>query len=208
MVAVSSGEQASSAPLIALRCAEDGPFDWRATAEALAGWMQVLVVGPLDETTPTVAATQLAAALGAQQRGPVYLCGHDFGGAIALAFAAAFPDRLLGLILVDTTPEPYQPEEDAASDEDATVVAMMRRRSPGFLSRLEFITTPTLVIAGEADAPFFQRGAELLHGWMPFSRLVRIPNAAHRPQVENPAVFAAEVAAFLREMETARNESG
>lgn len=193
--------------LITVAVAGDDPSEWQSLAEALGRGRRVSVSGPFADTSPVDAAARLVAAWDAQQLGPGYLCGCDFGGAIALAAAVAAPGRVLGLILVGVTPEPYSPEVvdelDAASAATASVPA--RRRSPGFMGRLEFITTAALIVVGEADAPFFQRGAELLHGWMPFSRLVRIPGAGHRPQIENAPAFVAEVAAFLREMEAARS---
>lgn len=202
--------QASDAPkpsLVALEVAGDDSASWQTVQSALRDDAVLSIYGPFGEASPRDAAARLRDALDEEQLGPDYLCGHDFGGAIALALAAAQPWRVRGLILVDTSPEPYQPDDGETDSGVGGIVAVTspRRRSPGFMERLEFITTPALIVVGEADAPFFQRGAELLHGWMPFSRLLRIPNAAHRPHVENPAAFAAEVAAFLREMEASRH---
>lgn len=201
---VESGTQ--PALLIVLAGHGDDALAWKATREALRSQIPVVFAGPFAEPTPIDAAARLAAWLVSEQVGPIYLGGHDFGGVIALAFAAAYPDRLLGLILVDTSPEPYVLAQENEPDSSTAIVQAQAEapRSPDLLDRLEFITTPTLVVAGEADAPFFQRGAELLHGWLPFSRLVRIANAAHRPHLENLEAFAAELAAFLREMEASR----
>lgn len=43
----------------------------------------------------------LAALLDAEQGGPVSVVGHSFGGAVALALAAARPDLVSGLVLLD-----------------------------------------------------------------------------------------------------------
>jgi pimeloyl-ACP methyl ester carboxylesterase len=193
--------------LVAVTLHGDKPAAWRTAQEALGRRALIREYGPFGESTPLDAAERLQDALDEEQRGPDYFCGHDFGAAILLALCTLSAWRMQGLILVGATPEVYTPEEMSGGMPDIDGAGQAQRRSPGFMDRLEFITTPTLIVVGEADAPFFQRGAELLHGWMPFSRLVRIPDAAHHPHVENPAVFAAEVAAFLHEMEAAREKS-
>lgn len=67
-------------------------------------------------------------------------------------------------------------------------------------ARLEGVERPTLVIVGELEQESMQRGAELLHGWMPASRLVRIPDAAHRAHQEQPDFFNDLVVRFVREV--------
>lgn len=51
---------------------------------------------------------------GGQVDGPYVLAGHSFGGLYALAFAAAYPDEVAGLVLVDSTsPRPGPAPADA-----------------------------------------------------------------------------------------------
>jgi pimeloyl-ACP methyl ester carboxylesterase len=208
-----AGRGPFGAPLVVIVAGADAndAAGWHATIEALTERYRVLFWRPPGTSTsdPTVQASALAAmltqAIRAGEGSTIYLCGHGADGVTALAFAAANPDRLRGLVLVDTTPEPLAAATLAALNrgplENTASAATTWPRSPGFLDRLEHITTPTLVVVGEADAPFFQRGAELLHGWMPFSRLVRIPRSAHEPHRENVAAFLMELTAFLSEIE-------
>jgi len=180
----------------------------------------------------TEQAETVAALLGLLDLPRVHLAGHGLGGIVALAFALGHPDRLNGLILEGTSPEAL-PDDVRARTRHALELSAVRRSAgsgaqmavasaaqsaagdtfdaaawalvgfDGFVDRLETIMAPTLVIVGESDGPFMQRGAELLHGWIPFSRLVRVPDAGLVPHIENPATFASEALGFLREVETA-----
>jgi len=61
-----------------------------------------LVATPRDVTTEARELRQLLRAIG---RGPPYLLvGHSLGGLIVQAFAAAHPEEVAGLVLVDPTP--------------------------------------------------------------------------------------------------------
>jgi pimeloyl-ACP methyl ester carboxylesterase len=218
-VSGAAARRPSGAPLVVFVAGADArdATGWQPTLDALSPryrvlrWQQPGASG----SDPTLAAAALAKTLSqairAGEGSTVYLCGHGVGGITALAFAAAGPERLRGLILVDTTPEPLSAASLEALNRSTDVAQASAEsawpQSLGFLDRLEHITTPTLVVAGEADAPFFQRGAELLHGWMPFSRLVRIPHSAHEPQRENTAAFLGELTAFLHEIEASRAEN-
>jgi pimeloyl-ACP methyl ester carboxylesterase len=196
--------QAGDPVLVLLACPGSDRGGWEEIGRRFAAAFHVLVPElPLQEPHAQAAVlAHLFDYLGIER---VYLCGHALGGVLALAFAVGLPERLHGLVLVDTTPEPFTLGAEAADDERSTALPVLPSyRSPGFLSALERITTPTLIVAGESDTPFLQRGAELLHGWIPFSRLARVPDAGHTPQMENPRAFGDELAAFLREMEQAR----
>ncbi len=58
--------------------------------------------------------------------------------------------------------------------------------------RLGEIRCPTLVMVGDQDAGFLAPANELAHG-IPGARLVVIPDAAHSPQLENPAAWFAAI---------------
>ena len=67
---------------------------------------------------------------------------------------------------------------------------------PPLTDRLAEIRCPTTVIVGEEDAGFLASSAELAAG-IPDARLVRIADAAHSPQIENPSAWLDAVGAHL-----------
>lgn len=79
------------------------------------------------------------------------------------------------------------------ADSDIDIVAL----DPPARARLAEIAVPTLVVVGELDIPDVQATAELLLREIPGARRVTIPQAAHHPQMEQPAVFNQAVLAFL-----------
>ena len=72
-------------------------------------------------------------------------------------------------------------------------------RDQGFLSEINGIKTPTLVVIGEHDMePFTLSTARETFGkWYPNSEIVVCNNAAHYPQQETPVYFAKLVNEFL-----------
>jgi pimeloyl-ACP methyl ester carboxylesterase len=67
---------------------------------------------------------------------------------------------------------------------------------PAMTERLGAIRCPTTVIVGDEDTGFLRPSEELaagIHG----ARLVRIPDAAHSPQIENPNAWLAAIRAHL-----------
>jgi pimeloyl-ACP methyl ester carboxylesterase len=144
----------------------------------------------------------------------VHLVGHDLGGAVAQRLALQSAGRVRTLVLEAALPAPpgepapllTEDSPEPAGQDDVAETSHMAIGAPtGLLSdayaisRLEAIECPTLVVVGDLDTPEFQRGAELLHGWMPNSRLVQIEGAGHAPHVEQPARFNAHLRAFLAE---------
>jgi pimeloyl-ACP methyl ester carboxylesterase len=65
-------------------------------------------------------------------------------------------------------------------------------RLPGLAS----VTVPTLVIVGEADAPF-RKPSQRMADAIPGAELAVIPDAAHSPQFENPELWWKALSAFL-----------
>ena len=62
--------------------------------------------------------------------------------------------------------------------------------------RLGEIRCPTLVLVGAEDAPFLEPADELARGIRGALR-VTIPDAAHSPQLENPAAWSAAIRGHL-----------
>jgi pimeloyl-ACP methyl ester carboxylesterase len=67
----------------------------------------------------------------------------------------------------------------------------------GFATRIGEITHPTLILWGEQDRVFPIAVGEELQRTINGSRLVRIPNAGHIPQWEQPALANAAIRDFL-----------
>ena len=135
--------------------------------------------------------------------------GHDLGGAIVQRLAFTSPGRARTLVLESTLPAPLGgdppalPGVDEQDRADRPLAAADRLPAAPVpvegARRLSAISCPTLIVAGELDGPAFQHGAELLHGWIPNSRLVRIEGARHAPHIEQPARFLDHLRAFLAE---------
>ncbi len=81
------------------------PAVFEPLARGLAGEVTVDPVSWLTEPGPwdiPSIAERVAGYVDHQRRGPVLVCGHSTGGAIALQLAIRYPDAVAGLILVDT----------------------------------------------------------------------------------------------------------
>ena len=59
-----------------------------------------------DEPSHTMAdlVEELSASIAERSSGPVVLCGESFGGALSLSFALAHPERVSGLVIVNSFP--------------------------------------------------------------------------------------------------------
>lgn len=151
----------------------------------------------------------LASLLDALAPGPVHLVAHDLGGLLAQSVAYASPGRVRTLVLVGTLPAPLPAPRPSHIADAATSAGYCLPAPPDpsaaaptssdGLRRLGAIDCHALIVVGEMDAPEYQQGAELLHGWIPNSRLVRIADAGHAPHVEQPPRFLAALRPFFDE---------
>jgi 3-oxoadipate enol-lactonase len=73
-------------------------------------------------------------------------------------------------------------------------------RQPDQLRELAGVSSPTLVIVGAQDEPFFD-ASHAMAATIPGARLVVVPDAGHSPQFENPSVWFDALDAFLREID-------
>ena len=69
--------------------------------------------------------------------------------------------------------------------------------------RLGAIAVPALILYGDKDVLDVREAAGPLAAAIPNARLAMIPDAAHPPQMERPALFNEIVLGFLREVEAA-----
>lgn len=74
--------------------------------------------------------------------------------------------------------------------------------NPPAIKRLHEIHAPTLIIAGSLDHPEILRASEVMAASIANAQSVIIPNAAHLPNMEDPAGFNHVVLNFLHEQNT------
>ncbi|MFN8558439.1 MAG: alpha/beta hydrolase [Dehalococcoidia bacterium] len=98
-------------------------------------------------------------------------------------------------------PAPRAPDPRGWERQAALAHALVNR--PDQTPYLEGVTVPALILVGERESEAMQRGAELLHGWIPTSRLVRIEGAGHHAHLEQPDAFERLALDFLDEMDAA-----
>lgn len=171
----------------------------------------------------------LAAVLGEWIRGvgrpEAHVVGHSMGGQLAIHLAAAYPDQVTSLVLVDAAgiPRPITPR---------TVVRFAREIAPvwrwGDLSFVPVIVSdawtagprtllqaighilnddvrpllpriqaPTLVLWGERDSWVPLAHGEEMHEAIPDSRFEVLRRAAHNPMVDRPGEFNRRLLRFL-----------
>jgi pimeloyl-ACP methyl ester carboxylesterase len=158
--------------------------------------------------------------------GRVHVVGHSMGGQISVHLAAAFPEVVDRLVLVDSAgiPHPMTPREFARACAslapprawgdprflrtiagDAWVAGpVTMAQAVGHIVRddvrplLPGVMAPTLVIWGERDRLVPPDDADVFRRLIPDASLVRISGAAHNPMVDRPGAFNRLVLRFLR----------
>jgi 3-oxoadipate enol-lactonase len=90
--------------------------------------------------------------------------------------------------------------EYSGADITRTVPSQARSGSPA-IYRLHTIRTPTLVLVGDSDLPFFQIAADVLHFEIPGAQKVSVKGGGHIVNMIEPARYNAEVTRFLDEVE-------
>lgn len=135
------------------------------------------------------------------------LGGHSMGGTVATLFAERYPDRLAGLILVDTPPPDGSGSFDPGPRPDGdlpydwavkpAIFAQLNHPDPAWWAELPAITAPTLVIAGGSASPVPQHLLAKLAKLVPDAELVTIEDAGHVVHRTHPAEFVATAKPFL-----------
>ncbi|MFL5537660.1 MAG: alpha/beta fold hydrolase [Longimicrobiaceae bacterium] len=179
--------------------------------------------GPLPDVP--AAAALLAEWIAAISPEPVHLAGHSMGGHLAIHLAAAHPERVRRLVLVDAVgvPRPRTPRNllrlayeagpprrwgdprflpviwrDALAAGPVTVLRGLRHiLRDDVRPLLPRIAAPTLVIWGEKDGLVPLEAARELRAGIPGARLLVIPHAYHNPMVDRPKEFNAALLRFL-----------
>lgn len=149
--------------------------------------------------------------------------GHSLGGYLSLAFRIAHPDRVEGLILLDTGPgyrddaaragwnrfvdkevQRLAAEQPGAESEGWTRTAesILKQHDGSVIESLPAIDVPVLVIVGEKDTPF-RGGSAYMADKIPDAELVVIEGAGHSPNVTHKEEFDRCVTKFLARVVTA-----
>jgi pimeloyl-ACP methyl ester carboxylesterase len=154
-----------------------------------------------------------------------WLFGHSDGGSIALLHAAAFPERVAGLVVV--SPHVFVEDVTVASimrARDAYATTDLRQRlaryhgdpdsafhgwndiwlDPAFRAWniedcLPRIRCPLLAVQGEDDEYGTMAQVDAIARLVPHARLLKLPACGHSPHRDQPAALSGAVAAFLRE---------
>ncbi len=164
----------------------------------------------------------LLATLG--ERARPWLLGHSDGGSIALLFAAAYPERVAGVVAV----APHIFVEDIsiasiAAARTAYLTTDLKERlgryhgdpvsafwrwndiwlDPAFRAwniedRLPLIRCPVLAVQGEDDEYGTMAQIEGIARLVPQAQIVKLPACGHSPQRDQPAALTRAVVDFLR----------
>jgi len=156
------------------------------------------------------------------------LIGHSMGGRNALLFAACCPEKIKGLILVDTRPAN---SADAVSSLRNMIEKVKRTArimpkhglnnsgavypfDPRLITGAESanyrveslwplmasVTCSTLIIRGENSTFLSRKEAEKMNQSISRSKLTEIPGTSHNPMIEEPVIFRAHILSFLNEI--------
>jgi pimeloyl-ACP methyl ester carboxylesterase len=130
------------------------------------------------------------------------LCGMSLGGFLSLRFNLEHPERVAGLVLVDTGPGF---RDDAARERwnararelpGGPVRELLVQHDSAVLDSLERVSVPTLIVVGSEDAQFLP-AAEVMDRRIPGARRIVLAGAGHAANVDAPNEFNAAVNDFL-----------
>jgi proline iminopeptidase len=147
---------------------------------------------PVETFTIEQAADDAAGLLDLLGADRAIVLGHSYGGFIAQEFALRHPDRLAGLVLVDTTPGQLGSTEDPGFDQgpppprefvelitdqprsDAEYAAAMPRLIPFYLHRVSWAEVEPRMSGVVFSAEALVRGMGVLRSWSSVDRLGEI----------------------------------
>jgi pimeloyl-ACP methyl ester carboxylesterase len=130
------------------------------------------------------------------------LGGQSLGGFLSLRFHLEHPERVAGLVLVDTGPgfrddAAREKWNAAARDQpDGPVRELLAQHDSVILDTLDQVSVPTLVVVGSEDALFLP-AADVMERRIPGARKVTLEGAGHLANVDAPTEFNAAVNDFL-----------
>jgi pimeloyl-ACP methyl ester carboxylesterase len=157
----------------------------------------------------------MAALLDAHEAPRAIVGGLSLGGYLSLAFWRAFPQSVAALVLCATGPgfRSDRARQDW-NDRAAATADRVRSDSPGLalaalgmlaqhcgavIDSLPSIGVPVLVLVGERDRAFLA-AADYMAAKIPGAELVRLPDAGHVCNADQPDLFNGRVLAFLDQL--------
>ncbi|MDQ7991879.1 MAG: alpha/beta hydrolase [Propionicimonas sp.] len=205
-------------PVVLLHGAGQLPTMWQSQVEALgaerravAPWIAGLRPGRRFELSLKTASAELVGLLDRSGYPTADVVAHQLGAMVALQAAADDPERIGRLVVSGAVllpgrvalrmqktalrMMPARGLEQTGLSKSDLIKALDVMAEADFSSRLDAITCPTLVIAGESD-PAGQASARTLAERLPQASLEVIPGGAH-PGLENPAAFNRLMVDFL-----------
>jgi pimeloyl-ACP methyl ester carboxylesterase len=159
--------------------------------------------------------------------GPVHLVGNSMGGQIAIHLAAARPELVRSLVLVNSTGIPFElrpgvhlenlmiprgmfsfarilARDAFRSGPTALLVAFRRLLLDDARPLMRRLRMPVLLLWGERDPLVPLTYARQILEEIPSARLSVVPRAGHIPMWENPEAFNGELLQFLGEVDRQR----
>ena len=136
----------------------------------------------------------------------VVIGGHSYGGAISIEFALANPERVAGLVLIDTGaklkahPDILTGAEAAAKQDPVFEANLADWRACHVFDRLQEVSeirVPAIAIVGTDDVLTPLRYAQYLADRISGCQLVTIAGADHYAPVTHPVEVGAAIERFL-----------
>ncbi len=127
---------------------------------------------------------------------PAVLVGHSLGGYLALAHAATRPGIAKGIVVLNTGPGFRDPEKREAWNDRSRrnahrfgvvpqAAELNLQEDSVVMERVAEMSTPTLVLAGDADRPEYSGAGQYLERKMPNARFVSIAGGDHAMHEES-----------------------
>ncbi len=186
---------------------------WRVVTWDLRGHGRSAQPDDPNRYTPELALDDMDALLDLAGAETAVIGGQSLGGYLSLAYHRTRPERVRGLLLVDTGPgfkkdAPREAWNDRARARGDKLLAngevghgraaqgLLTQSSADVINSLPDIAVPTLVVVGARDEPFLA-ASDYMAKKIPGATKVTIADAGHDANVDQPEAFNRAALAFL-----------